>query len=389
MIPISYSVRSLLRRPLTAAVTIVGLALVVFVFAAVGMLERGVRETLASNGSPNNAMVLRDGAASETVSLLTRTQVRLLSASPELVMDSDGQPLLAGEVVVIANLPQVLGQAGANVGIRGLSPKSLVIRDAVRLVAGRLPVPGTSEVMVGRSAAGRYVGSALGQTISVARRDWPVVGIFAARGSGFESEIWGDALQIMDAFNRTVYSSAVLRLRNPAALATLTRLLASDTQLSTAKIWREDRFYDAQSESLRRFINLLGSFVAVIFALAAAFGAAVTMNAQVAGRLREVGTLRAIGFGRATVLGVFLRESLTLSAVSGLLGILAASLLSRVGFSTLNQQSFTLITFHFSFSFDVAVAAFSFSLAMGLMGGFLPAWTASRLSIVTAIRGAR
>ena len=389
MIPVSYSVRSLLRRPLTAAVTIAGLALVVFVFAAVGMLERGVRETLASNGSPNNAMVLRDGAASETVSLLTRAQVRLLSASPELVMDSDGQPLLAGEVVVIANLRQVVGQAGANVGIRGLSPKSLVIRDAVRVIAGRLPNPGTSEVMVGRSAAGRYVGSALGQSISVARRDWPVVGIFAARGSGFESEIWGDALQIMDAFNRTVYSSAVLRLRDPAALATLTRLLASDTQLSTAKIWREDRFYDAQSESLRRFINLLGSFVAVIFALAAALGAAVTMNAQVAGRIREVGTLRAIGFGRATVLGVFLRESLTLSAVSGLLGLLAASLLSRVGFSTLNQQSFTLITFHFSFSFEVAVAAFSFSLAMGLIGGFLPAWTASRLPIVTAIRGAR
>ena len=49
-------------------------------------------------------------------------------------------------------------------------------------------------------------------------RDWTVVGLFDAGGSGFDSEIWGDADQLMQAFRRNVYSSVIFRLRDPEAL---------------------------------------------------------------------------------------------------------------------------------------------------------------------------
>jgi len=163
--------------------------------------------------------------------------------------------------------------------------------------------------------------------------------------------------------------------------------VASDPQLSTLKIWREDSFYDTQSEKLRNLITGLGLFVAIIFSLAAALGAAITMYAQVAGRVREVGTLRAIGFRRRSVLGVFLREALLLSLAGGVLGIALASLFSLTSFSASNQDSFTDVTFHFRFGLGIAVKSLIFATLMGLLGGFSPAWRASRLSIVSATRG--
>ncbi len=389
MIPLAYSARSLLRRPLTATVPVVGLALVGCVFAAVRMLSAGVHETLALNGSPDNAIALRDGATSEVSSLISREQLRLLSAEPEVAVASDGKPEIAGEVSVIGSLPRIDGKGNANVGMRGISEESLSVRAGVKVVRGRLPRPGTLEVMVGKSIEGRYTGSRIGETLAFSRREWPVVVVFEAGGSAFESEMWGGAQELMDAFDRPAFSDAIFRLKDAAALASLTGKLAADPQLSTVKVLREDRFFDSQSETLRTFVVALGAFVAVIFAIAAALGAAVTMYAQVAGRVREVGTLRAIGFKRRTVLVVFLREAILLSLVAGVIGTTAASALSLVTFSALNNQSFTQITFHFAFSAGVAVASMIFSVVMGLLGGFSPAVGAARLSIVSAARGGR
>jgi len=389
MIPFSYSLRSLARRPLTSIVTVGGLSLVVFVFAAMLMLSRGVHDAMAMNGSPDNALVLRDGATSEAVSSVTRDQYRLLSAVPEIATDGQGNSLIAGEMVVICNLPRSdagPGAPGANVGLRGIMPTSLAIRDTVKLVKGRLPRPGTLEVMVGAAVEGRYEGSRLDESLSFARRQWPVVGVFTADGSAFESEIWGDEQNVADAFNRQGYSDAVLRLKDKGSLASLTARLAADPALSTLKPWREDLFFDAQSDTLRTFIVGLGTFVTVIFAIAAGFGATVTMYSQVSNRLREIGTLRAIGYRRFPVLRVFLREAVLLSVIAGIIGTAAASLLTLASFSALNQQSFTQITFHFHFSPDVATKALVFSVAMGVLGGFLPALSAARQLIVNAVR---
>lgn len=387
MIPLSYSIRSLLRRPLTATVTIAGLSLVVFVFVAVLMLSRGVQETLASSGSPGNALILRDGASSEATSGLSRDQVRLLAAQPEIAVSSSGRPLIAGELVLIGGLPRSDGAGNANVSLRGISESSLEVRNTIKIVTGRAPKRGTQEVMLGKSLEGRYVGARPGESIKLARREWQVVGVFEAGGSAFESEVWGDAQVLMGAFNRDGFSDAVLRLKDAASLDTLKAKLAADPQLSSTKVWREDRFFESQSENMRRFFTVLGTFVAVIFAIAAALGAAVTMNAQVAERIREVGALRAIGFSRTTVLGVFLREAILLSVVGAAVGTVLASLLSMVKFTTMNWQSFTEVTFRFGFGPDVVVAAFIFSLVMGTVGGFSPALGAARRPIVASLRG--
>ena len=68
-------------------------------------------------------------------------------------------------------------------------------------------------------------------------------------------------------------------------------------------------------------------------------------------------------------------------------GCVLASLLGAVSFSTVNFSSFTEINFRFHFGPDVAIAATVFAVAMGLLGGFLPAARAARLQISEAAKG--
>src|SRR5205823_11657419 len=87
VIPLSYNVRSILRRRFSAVATAGGLALVVFVFAAVLMLASGVEETLKATGSPRNAILLRKGSSSELTSFLPRDAAKVLAADPSVAVE--------------------------------------------------------------------------------------------------------------------------------------------------------------------------------------------------------------------------------------------------------------------------------------------------------------
>jgi putative ABC transport system permease protein len=215
-IPISYSFRNLWTRRLTTALTAAGMALVVFVFAAVLMLAEGLRKTLVETGSYDNVIMVRKGANSEVMSGVTRDQASIIETQPEIAIGADGQPLLAKEMVVLITLPKRATNTPANVVIRGTGASSLALRPQVKLMAGRMPKPGLSEIISGRSIAERFKGGGIGEVLRFGMRDWMVVGIFDAGNTGFSSEIWGDADQLMQAFRRTVYSSVIFKLRDPA-----------------------------------------------------------------------------------------------------------------------------------------------------------------------------
>ena len=69
-LPLSYSIRNLRRRRLTTILTVAGMALVVFVFAAVLMMAAGLQKTLVETGSPSNVVVVRKGSQSEVMSAI-------------------------------------------------------------------------------------------------------------------------------------------------------------------------------------------------------------------------------------------------------------------------------------------------------------------------------
>ena len=387
MIPFSYNVRSILRRRFSATATAFGLGLVVFVFAAVLMMARGVEETLKATGSRQNAILLRKGSTTELTSFLPREAAKTFMSDSSVAVEG-GRPVASPELFMIFQLPRSDGNGTANVAFRGITKDGweLLRSRSVRLVAGRLPQWATSEVMVGRSARGRYTGAEVGQAISIARRQWQVVGAFDAGGSGFDSEIWADVDQIADAGRRTGYSSLTVQLKNTSDLKALADTVDADPRWNL-EAKREDRYYEAASGRMATFIRIIGIFIAVFFSFGATLGAMITMHAQVASRVREVGTLRALGFRRRSVLGSFLVESLILALIGAAGGCVLAAALGVLSFTTTNFGSFTEMKFSFHFAPDIAVKATVFAVAMGLLGGVLPAARAARLAIAEATKG--
>jgi putative ABC transport system permease protein len=384
-IPFLYSIRNLSTRRLTTFLTASGMALVVFVFAAILMLADGLQKTLVETGSYDNVVVIRKGSESEVQSGVERSQASIVETQPEIAIGSKGQPLVAKELVVLINLPKRGSDKPGNVVMRGVSENSFILRPKVKLIEGRMPRPGSSEIIAGISIARRFKGAGIGETLRFAMRDWTVVGIFDAGNTGFSSEIWGDVDQFMQAFRRPVYSSVIFRLQSSSEFEKVKSQIENDPRL-TLEAMRETRYYEKQSEMMAKFLRILGISLTVIFSLGAIIGAMITMYSSVANRVFEIGTLRALGFQRRSILTAFLMESLLLGLVGGFAGLFFASFLQLYTISTMNWQTFSELAFSFSLTFGIIYKALVFSIVMGLSGGLLPAVRASRMNIVEALR---
>lgn len=384
-IPFSYSLRNLSTRRLTTFLTASGMSLVVFVFAAILMLAEGLQKTLVETGSYDNVVVIRKGSVSEVQSGVERLQASIVETQSDVAIGAKGQPLIAKELVVLINLPKRGSNKLGNVVMRGISENSFILRPEVKLVEGRMPKPGTSEIVTGQSIAKRFKGVRIGETLRHGLKEWIIVGIFDAGNTGFNSEIWGDVDQFMQTFRRPVYSSVIFKLRDSAEFEKVKSRIENDPRL-TLEAMRETRYYEKQSEMMAKFLRILGISLTLIFSLGAIIGAMITMYAAVANRTSEIGTLRALGFQKKSILSAFLIESLFLAFIGGAAGLFFASFLQFFTISTMNWQTFSELAFSFSLTFEIASEALLFSLIMGLVGGLLPAVRASRMNIVEALR---
>lgn len=386
-IPVSYIFRNLWTRKLTTMLTAAGMGLVVFVFAAVLMLDAGLKKTMVGTGSLDNVLAIRTGSETEIQSGVTRDQAGLLEAMPQVARNKDGDPMVSKESLVLISLIKAGQEKGSNVVTRGVSPMGVVLRPQVRMIEGRMFRPGSSELAVGRNISREFNGAELGQSLRFAQRDWVIVGIFDGGGSAFDSEVWGDVEQLMQAFRRLNYSSVLMQLAQADSFDALLKAIAVEVRL-TIDAKREQIFYEDQSRALSLFITILGNVLTVIFSIGAIIGAAITMYASVAMRTAEIGTLRALGFRRPSILAAFLGESLLLGLVGGLAGLFFATFLQAITISTLNFQSFSQLAFSFTLTPKIVLQTLVFSMFMGFIGGFLPAMRAARMKIVDSLRAA-
>ncbi|MBZ0158948.1 ABC transporter permease [Candidatus Methylomirabilis sp.] len=386
-IPVSYSIRNLWARKYTTALTAGGMALVVFVFAAVMMLDAGLKKTLVATGHPDNILVTRRSSGTEIQSGVARAQAAIIESQPEIAIGPGGAQMASKEVVVLITQPKRGTGVPTNVTVRGVGAQGLALRPQVRVISGRMFRPGSTEITVGRSIAERFDGTGIGEQLRFGGRHWTVVGVFDAGGSAFDSEVWGDGEQMIQAFRRTAFSSVAARLADPSQFDALKRRLESDPRL-TLDVKRERTFYEEQSQVMSNFISYLGLTLSVIFSVGAMIGAMITMYAAVATRTSEIGALRALGFQRRSILVAFLAEALVLGLVGWIVGLAFASAMQLVQISTMNWQSFSELAFRFTLTSEIVGKSLVFALVMGLVGGFLPAVRAARLKIVDALRAA-
>ncbi|MCI0547149.1 MAG: ABC transporter permease [Candidatus Rokubacteria bacterium] len=382
------SVRAIPERLGTSLVVIVGIAGVVGVLVSVLAMAEGFRCTLASTGRPERVIMLRAGSDSELSSSVARDQATLLAVLPGVARDPGGRPLASAEVVVMVELPRRGETDANNVPFRGVQPGAFTIRDEVAIVAGRRFERGVREVMVGRKAAAQFAGLDVGSRIAFRDSDWVVVGIFASGGDVHESEIWADSDVAMSAFRRASYQSVTARLRDGSepGFTAFRDSVSRDRRFAISTL-REPEYYAKQATALATLINVLGYTVAAFMAVGATFGALNCMYSAIASRQVEIATLRAIGFSGGPVVVSVLLEALFLALLGGLVGgALAYLYCDGATLSTLNWSTFSQVAFEFRVTPGLLVQGLAWALAIGLLGGLLPALRAARLPVTTALR---
>jgi putative ABC transport system permease protein len=382
-LPLRYNLRSLARRRLAFAMTTAGIAVVVALFVAMLALFEGLRLTLADTGDPLNLIVMRRGTLAEPMSVVDRESFAILSEMPGVRRDAQGRSLAAPEAVILWIVRGFDGQ-DQQIALRGISEPSYAVHGAVRVVEGRAPKRGLGEVMVGRNLAGRFPGLALGGKFRWGRREWTTVGVFAAGGTAFEGEVWGDLDAALDDDHRTDFSSVTVPVDSAAAVLPLIARIESDKRFAL-RAQTEPDYYRSQAGSAEPILAAALT-VAVIMGIAAIFGALNTMYASLSGRRREIATLRALGFPSVAIALGFIIESLLQTLPAGILGCLLAGVVHGHGTSMLSAATFTSVSFQVRVTPAAVGAGMVFALAIGLLCGAWPAWSASRTPIVQGIR---
>jgi len=385
-LPLAYNVRNLGVRWRANLLAICSIALVVAVFVVLAAMSAGFRTALRSTGRTDNAMVVQKGATSELTSGIPRGDADRILVDDRVARGMDGAPLASPEIVVVANVHRASDGNLVNVTVRGVAPRAFDVRGGIKLVSGRHIRPGLYEILAGDKAASLF-GLKVGGQVKLQKHQWEVVGIFASEGSGFESELWGDLEVMAQEFHREGgYQSLVLRMKDPRNLPAFAKETAENPGVQL-EVKEERQFYEDEAGTTGRAILGLAVFVSLIMGIGAVFGAMNTMYAVVAARTREIGTLRALGFSRWAVLVAFVLESACLAFVGGLLGCLLA--LPTDGLTTATGgPNFAELAFAFRITLQAVAYGLVFAVAMGICGGFLPAYQGARQPIVSALRGA-
>jgi putative ABC transport system permease protein len=381
-----FSLASAPERAASVGTAMFGIAGVVAVLVGTLSIGEGFRHALRTSGSPEVAIVMRSGSDSEGVSFLSGEDVRIIGDGPGLLRTAAG-PLASAEALTIINLAKRATGTDANVLFRGVQDAAFQVRDDLRIIEGRRFESGKNELIIGRGAAAEYVGLDVGATLQLGRTAWKIVGRFAARGGVAESELWADAFVLQHAYQRgNAYQAVFARLESPATLERFREALVKDPRLNV-KVLRQDEYYAEQGRIISRLITGLGSIIAGLMGLGAAFGALNTMYSAVAARTREIATLRALGFGNGPVVLAVLAESVLFALVGGLVGGgLAYAAFNGFEAATMNWQTFSQVAFAFRVTPALLVQGVLYATLIGLVGGLFPAIRAARMAVVAGLR---
>jgi putative ABC transport system permease protein len=396
LVPISYNVRSLFVRRTATMLTVLGIAATVAVAAGVLALQQGFAHVYAANGREDLAVFLRPGATSEGVSMFSRDRCsKIIKTLPEIEVDEQG-PLASMESYFAVRRFKVDG-GETNVPIRGVQQRTFDLRgDEIRLTEGRRFTPGSDEVIVGSKLVNRIRDCQLGDVITLNTTPFRVVGIFETGGL-FASEIWGDFDRTLAALERYGPNRVLAKLKPGVVVSppknqlegvkgtSLAERLEEDKEIP-AKVMTERDYLSTQTLFLSFILVFLSGFLGLVMGVAAVFTATNTMLSALAARTHEIGILLATGFRPYAIFFSFLLESLILGVLGGLAGCLLTLPINGIETGTTNFQTFTEVAFAFRVTPTVLVTAIVFSLALGLLGGAIPAWRAARMTPTAALR---
>ncbi len=361
------SFRNLWRRRTRTLLSAGGIGIGVATLVMLGGLVDGLMAQLnglAGSGGVGNITVMQRDVADMSLSSLDERAVNQLRAMPEI---KEASPYVLG-FISNSELPLFI--------LGGLDPNSAAMSH-YKLLAGRY-VQRPNEMLVGKVASETYkVG--IGDTMTLYDNRYRIVGIFE---TGVAYEDGGGLLALREAQRllnrgRTV-SFIFVDVQNPAQAEIVSA--AIDRRFAEARASLSSQFAQ-NTDDMQSTMAMMGA-IQMLAMLVGGIVVANTMIMSIFERTREIGTLRAVGWEARRILSQILQESLYLCLFAAIAGaIFGVALLTAVaqipGANQFVAPSWSPQTF---------ITAFVVAIVLGIVGGLYPAWRASQLRPVEALR---
>jgi len=382
LLPLRYAWRNALARPGPTLVTLVGVAIAVMVYVVMTATAASLSGMAARTGDPANVIVTSKGAGSAESSRLDLATAKSVRFAPGVARGAGGAALASVEKLGLRRITVAGGDPDAPgdqryTAVRGVTADALRVRPQLRLLRGRLP-EAAGELLIGRLVPESLGPLEVGDTLWIRGRSHRVVGVLGARGQFFESELWMPLEEMLGAVGERQASQVLLRTAGPEAATALVERLETARQWSVSA--RTEPDYFARLERASTAFVYLGNLIGALLGLGAVVAGANTLYATMSQRIREMGTLRALGFGRWRVGATLLLESALISLLGGALGVAGARVWDGLGVSLVG------LAFELEIGGVSAARGLAMALAIGVIGGLLPARSAARLEIVAALR---
>jgi putative ABC transport system permease protein len=260
--------------------------------------------------------------------------------------------------------------------VLGYSPSEFAIRRYTVVEGER--ITGNHQIMIGRLIS-RSLGKGVGDTIEISGVRFRITGIFEAEG-GWEE--MGGVVSLRDGQalagrprKVTLYQVSV---RDPARADSVVEAINARFPEVHSALTGEFAQQMPDVQNAEVMINTISVLAIAVGGL----GVLNTMLMAVLERTRELGILRALGWPARAVLGLILREAILIGLLGGVAGTLVAFALGGL----MRLAPMVGDAFDPRWDWDVFVRAFVVALLLGLVGGLYPAYRATRLQPVEALR---
>lgn len=381
MIPLSYTLRNVFRRPLQTLQLIGGSTLVILLLMLALAINQSMQETLTNSGNETNIIFL--GAGSEES--IERSEV---ASGIETVVDANvngirkvmNQSVISPEVHYNGMI-HTEDSHGSQALIRGIQHQALWVHDKVRLLDGEFPKSG--EAMVGRLAYHKLGlkdnDLKIGKIIIFNGEKIKISGIFDARGTVMEAEIWMPLLDLMTYTQRNTLSCVIVSANNRNCFANAE--IFSKTRLDLELVVLEEAEYYKKLSSFYTPIRWMAWVSAFLISIGAIMGGLNTLFAAFSLRIKEFGALQAIGFSRFSIFCSLLKESVTTGMISAICSIFLGILLID-GFSV----PFSIGVFTLNFNNSTILAGLLGGLFLGIVGMLAPSWKCLQPNLPETLR---
>jgi putative ABC transport system permease protein len=371
--------RGLGKRRGASLVTVISVTTVVGVLVSLLAIGEGTKIFSGRAAQSDIAVVVGRGARSAFDSVLTRDAVLAIEDTDGLKRAADGKPYAYAFSLVPVDVVKKNGKRGT-VYLVGYTDGWRLVDQNIRVVEGRLYKPALHELMVSDPIRKMYRNMDIGSHLTLRGTEWTVVGVFAGSGSVGDSLLRADADTVMSAFGRNTFGQVNVTLESPNAFERFKSALNANPTLSVEAKTEAQQFEESFGQ-LNSLLSFIAYFIGGVMASGAVCGALNSVYASIDSRRREIATLRAIGFSGAPLITSILIESMLLALPGAFLGACIAWLLFNG-----NVVSTGGLIFKLTVTPRLLEISIFWALAIGLIGGSLPALRASRLPVSRALQ---